>query len=252
MDGRGIRMIWVASYPKSGSTWVRAFLANLLHGGDEPLRLQQIVDLWKVYHKDVGNLADGDMVRIHRLPHGLTIPPRTVYIVRDPRDVAVSWAAHYGVTIGRAIRTLNSKEPMAPRADRVVTPPAKTADGSWSGHVKAWTKNTVVPSGLVMRYETILGNRNGLAFNNLIASVLAPGFDRKQFARAIDHSRFHELQAQEDRDGFAERPPSCKRFFRRGQAGGWRNVLTKPQARKIETVNRAMMERFGYLDKSNE
>ena len=247
MDGRGVRMIWVVSYPKSGSTWVRAFLANLIHGGVEPLRLQEIVDLWKVYHKDAGNLVDGDMVRIHRLPHGLTIPPRTVYVVRDPRDVAVSWAAHYGVTIGRAIRTLNSKEPMAPRADRVVTPPAKTADGSWSGHTAAW--GLAAPN--IFRYEDMIADPL-VMFTGLAHCLTDTKYGDRAIRRAIDHSRFHELQAQEDRDGFAERPPSCKRFFRRGQAGGWRNVLTKPQARKIETANRAMMERFGYLDKSNE
>jgi hypothetical protein len=66
--------------------------------------------------------------------------------------------------------------------------------------------------------------------------------------RAIELSSFERLKEQEEQSGFQEKPPSAKEFFRKGQIGEWRKVLTRRQVRAIVEAHREQMARFGYLE----
>ena len=70
---------------------------------------------------------------------------------------------------------------------------------------------------------------------------------KERIARAIAHTSFATMRAQEERDGFDERSPAQKRFFRKGVAGGWREALTSQQARRSEADHGEQMRRYGYL-----
>lgn len=113
----------------------------------------------------------------------------------------------------------------------------------WSGHVTSWLDQTDVPVHTVS-YEDLQADTAG-AFAGAL-EFLGETAGRERLLRAVRHARFRELQRQESQSGFRERL-SAAPFFRRGQAGAWREELTAEQARRIEDGNRAVMQRLGYL-----
>jgi hypothetical protein len=70
--------------------------------------------------------------------------------------------------------------------------------------------------------------------------------------RAIAFSDFAELRRQEEKWGFDERALDAGQFFRRVEAGGWRDSLTPEQVGRIIEDHAAMMRRFGYIDTSDD
>jgi len=71
--------------------------------------------------------------------------------------------------------------------------------------------------------------------------------DDDQLKAAIAKSSFAEMSRQEAENGFKERPPTAKIFFREGRAGQWRDVLMPDQIAAIISAHEPMMQRFGYL-----
>ena len=101
------------------------------------------------------------------------------------------------------------------------------------------------PAICVMRYEDMVAEP-ARAFGGLVRHMLldaTPG----QLAEAIDRSSFEKLRAQEERDGFRERPEMAKRFFREGRVGQWRDILTSAQVDRVVRDHGDEMARFGYL-----
>jgi hypothetical protein len=75
-------------------------------------------------------------------------------------------------------------------------------------------------------------------------------YDAARLQRALEFSKFEELQAQERRDNFNERPPRAPNFFRQGKTGTWREILSDAQVSKIVDAHRDVMQQFGYLDEN--
>jgi hypothetical protein len=163
-----------------------------------------------------------------------------VYLVRDPRDVAVSLTHHWAMTIDQVIEVMGT--------DTIGTQPQVGQQifeimGSWSSHVRSWTmpkpKNT-----LVLRYEDCVSDTLG-TFGRL-AKMLKLTQDDEVIREAVEATAFKKLKQQEETKGFRERPEHAKAFFRSGVAGGWRDVLRPQEVKRIEKQNSAMMQRFNY------
>lgn len=168
-----------------------------------------------------------------------------VVIVRDPRDVAASFAHHNRTPIDKAIATLNDPKPaVAETADRQHRQFRQTLLG-WSEHVASWLDQRDLPVHLV-RYEDLKADTAG-ALARALAFAGWPA-TAEQIARAVRFADFGILKAQERDKGFREipRPGKGGPFFRRGEAGGWRDELTAPQIARIEARHVAMMRRLGY------
>jgi len=272
------KIVWLASYPKSGNTWMRAFLHNLLTNAARPWDINRL-----------GELTGGDVDTGHYealagrpatslTPHEIAaLRPRvqehlaaaspgsrfvkthsaslsvkgiptinmavtagTIYIVRDPRDVAVSFAHHLGATLDDTIALMARDNAMSDVGPDLV------ADfiGSWSQHVESWTARPG-PGLHVVRYEDMLTSpqRSFAAVARFLQ--LEPG--RTRLERAVRHASFKVLANQERRGGFHERSRNADRFFRSGTAGGWRTVLSADQQRRIVDRHHVQMGRFGYL-----
>jgi hypothetical protein len=117
--------------------------------------------------------------------------------------------------------------------------------GSWSQHVWSWTR-AAHRTLHVMRYEDMLAEPEK-QFGALARHLLLNP-TRRQMAKAIKHSSFARLQAQEKEKGFRERPAAASQnFFREGRAGQWREVLTRQQIDAIVRDHGEQMQRFGYL-----
>jgi Sulfotransferase domain len=277
-------IIWLASYQKSGNTWVRVFLHHLFTNADKPLGLpdtrggevsasasslpwyrtidKRPPESWtsedvaamrpKVQQMIAASRRGSVFCKTHvplMVIHGqptidMSVTAGAVYIVRDPRDIAVSFADFHGIKIDAAITALATENLEVPASDRQIAEPL----GGWSQHVASWTARPS-PAIHVIRYEDLHGDPTG-TFTRL-AAFLRLDASPERIERAAAHSSFKTLRTLEDRHGFDERSPVQERFFRKGVAGGWREELTAEQAGRIETDHAAQMARFGYLPESS-
>lgn len=272
-------ILWLASYPKSGNTWMRVFLANLILNEPAPLPLKRINEVcssepnevWfkSLSSKPVSELSDKKIAALRSKAQERAvslnkniIPMKThsfcgkdyghptisvkatigvIYIVRDPRDVVISAADHYGLTIDQAV------EMMADKMTRGRGMPGNTVSermSSWSDHVKSWTAWKHSPLQ-VLRYEDMLADPLGRLGG--VARKLGISQDEDRIRRAVEFSSFKTLQKQEAESGFIEKSVNSQRFFRSGRAGGWRDKLSPHQAAAIERDHGVQMRRFGYL-----
>jgi hypothetical protein len=202
-----------------------------------------------IVHKLVANLKnDTTFVKTHNaiaVRDGIaTITPETtrgaIYVVRNPLDVSVSYAHHFAMRIDDVIRAMASPDNLLATVERSVF----SYLGSWSGHVSSWTE----AAGLnphVIRYEDML--TKPVPSFRAVASYLGLEADREQVERAVRFSAFDEVQGQERRHGFAESGPVDNVFFRRGQAGEWRQVLKPAQVDAVVAAHGEVMQRYGYL-----
>jgi len=276
------KIIWIASYPKSGNTWVRAFILNLLREmRGNPVDAQDINSMsrhtiWDVkaapYQQLLGRpplectpeeiaRVRPEVQRLHAASRShpflmkthlimarcygfstinLDVTLAAIYIVRNPLDVAISYAHHSAQRIDDIIAQ------MADPILRALVSELNVYDfvGSWSSHVASWMSVFDRPV-FVMRYEDML--RSPLEVFGRLAGFLRLTPTRDQLQRAIDKSSFSELSRQERENGFIEKPAAAKKFFRTGTADQWRDVLNKEQVQRIVYAHAPMMQRAGYL-----
>ena len=184
---------------------------------------------------------------VYRLPNG---PPRfpcdgkVVYLMRNPLDVAVSYAHHLNQPIAPTIQLMNSwraYEGFDPNGthDRPSEPMT-----TWSNHASSWIEQAELAVHVVC-YEDLLADP--CAGFGAIVRFAGLGLDDARLDRAIEHSAFRRLQAQEAECGFNEKQPTAPSFFRAGTAGSWRGKLTPEQVREIIEAHGHVMERFDYL-----
>ncbi|UUX49926.1 sulfotransferase domain-containing protein [Nisaea acidiphila] len=271
------RIIWLASYPKSGNTWMRAFLANYFLDRDEPVRLSELNEFTlsdtipSFYAKAACKPAEqitleesvairpavqrlmaaskpnDHFVKTHSQPSfpngAVLIDPAislgAVYITRDPLDLVHSYATHFGVSLDLAIRDMGDIQ------NTTVSPREQIASylGSWSGHVTNWTDAGKLPV-CVVRYEDLLETPDA-TFGAVLKTLRIP-IDDARVKRAVAHASFKSLANLEEQDGFAERSPHTERFFRSGRAGDGASKLSKRQIKQLVRDHGAVMERFGY------
>jgi aryl sulfotransferase len=177
----------------------------------------------------------------------LIVPPENtraaIYVVRDPRDVAVSWAHHSGRDNDWAVEALGrAGTAMAPGPDALMAQ-VRQHLGTWSDHVRSWTEHDLFPV-LVVRYEDIHADPLG----ELRRLVEFAGMDAsdERLAAAVESASFEALRAQEEAVGFFERPSPERPFFRSGRAGGWREELAPELAEQVERDHAEVMARLGY------
>lgn len=272
-------IVWLASYPRSGNTWARNFIYNLLNilEGAEATDINrlQTFSLWDIaavrfekvlgkpitsvsraeiakarplVQKDVAKQAQGPvLVKTHNalvLDHGvptisMAVTAGAVYIVRNPLDVAVSFAHHFGIDIDRAITRMNRKG----LETDVNAHTAYEVYGSWSQNVMSWTHKPH-DAILVLRYEDML-SRPMETFRSLADHLVIQASD-EQIAQAMELSSFERAKEQERQRGYRERPQQSKAFFREGRAEQWRDALSPDQIGRLVTEHREQMARFDY------
>ncbi|HUB44746.1 MAG TPA: sulfotransferase domain-containing protein [Acetobacteraceae bacterium] len=273
------KLVWIASYPKSGNTWIRAFLHNYIRQPAAPYDINRLTDLTasdvnaeryiRYDPRPASQYSVADVQRMRPLvqrdlmaldpslvfvkTHNarllvagapLITPEVTagaIYVVRDPRDIAVSYSRHRGQSIDDTIAFMANRQAATGGTDSKV----HEWLGTWSLHVESWTARPD-PRVHVMRYESLIAAASA-TFGPLIGWLgqdPPPG----RLDRAIRFSSFAELRAQEEARGFNERVPEATgRFFGAGQPGHWRSALTPAQRARIEHDHAAAMQRFGYL-----
>jgi aryl sulfotransferase len=274
------RIVWLASYPKSGNTWLRAVVAAWR--GAAPVHLKRLIGrsaASREHFDEALGVASSDLTSeeidglrplVYELwaderdeplllkthdglypgPHGDPLVPARVtqtviYMVRDPRDVAVSLAHHLGREVGWAVDRLADPDmTLSPTRERIRHLLPQWI-GHWSDHVLSWIDGADCPVH-VLRYEDCLTDPLAAFKPALSFAELGP-VDDDDLALAIDRARFDRLRDQEAETGFPERSIVADRFFRRGIAGSWRDEMTAADARRVERSHAEVMKRLGYL-----
>lgn len=272
-------IIWLASYPKSGNTWTRLFLANYLINSERPVPINQAHrfamgdSMIRTYNavagkeinpKDmslalrlrdkvlggiVGNNADVNFVKTHNArvaPEGvMLIPDRftraAIYIVRNPLDMVLSYARHYDVSLEDAVFQICHEDNGNAPTDITVAQYLS----SWDNHVKTWMAHAPWKRVLV-RYEDLLDDPH-THFAKMLELIGVP-VDADRLDRAIRFSSFEELSKQEETQGFIERPEKAERFFRKGEKDQWKTDLDPELADMICDSMGDTMRRYGYLE----
>ncbi len=279
-DAPGI--VWLASYPKAGNTWARLALCSLREGGAQlglgdivwfgimPTTRRLFEDVLEV---EAGNLNDKEIERLRPMLHDVlasSLPqPRllkihdrwhrtpanrpvfdlkhtrkTIYIIRDPRDVAVSWARFSSKSIDWGIGNLRDSDSRLNRNSTKIATNITQWLGHWSTHVTSWVDESGL-TPLVIRYEDMHADLPATLFR--LAAYLDWPTSDEAIAGAVTATRFDRLADQERQHGFAEIPDTASKFFVSGRAGGWRDILTPEQAARVERDHETVMRRFGYL-----
>lgn len=271
-------IVWLASYPKSGNTWTRAFLHNYIKGEETSYDINKMNVLstsdngpvWyeEVLGKPVNECSHDEIAQarplVHQFIHDKSdgfiflkthnafvvhqgVPLHTgrltaggIYIVRNPLDVVISYSHHLNLDIDDTIGIMADTGYTSPTSDKAVF----QIQGSWSEHVHSWTKRAH-PSLHFMRYEDMLA-QPVKQFGALVEFLHLP-LERERLRKAVEKASFKALQEMEKAKGFRERPQHADKFFREGKAGQWKFDLTRNQIKRIVKAHGEQMERFGYL-----
>lgn len=272
------QITWLASYPKSGNTWLRAFLANYLSDGKRAVEINTLPYFshgemagglfQQIARRPLNALTERDIQRLRPTVHGIVarldrdpnfvkthnalvslfgvpiITPQVtrnaIYVIRNPLDVVISYADHHGLTIDKAIEQMARADNRTPTTEKQVF----QFLGRWCDHVRSW----LTAPGLkchVVRYEDLL--RDPQESFGAVGAFLGIAAKRSRLVRAIHHSSFRVLQTQESTSGFYERSQHSAAFFRAGESDQWKRTLTASQVDRIVSTHGEVMARHGYL-----
>ena len=273
------QIVWIASYPKSGNTWVRLFLdayflaelnindvvcsvaddrAGLYAIGDGsnaeclPIELQHLtrpmalLRLVKQYNE--ANHGIPLFVKTHTahmLANGIEMLPESltksvIYIVRDPRDVAPSFAKHMGCTLDESIKHMDDKfRTLSPRKGCMAD-----FTSSWDDNVRSFINADTHNVG-VFQYEDMRADPVKEFTKILLHSGVDP--DPLRVRQALKLVELDKLRDIEQQMGFMESSPKAKdQFFGKGEVGGWKDRLDTSQVYRIEKQFGRTMKRLGY------
>jgi hypothetical protein len=277
-------IVWLASYPKSGNTWLRMFLYQVMRimGGHprEPDELNKL-DRSSMYESRLYGLFEQVMGKSLKGANRIEVTKareRVHAIIAERIDSVALVKTHNvlgqingmpiinpGVSVG-AIYIVRDPRDVAPSLakhlgcslDAAIQVMASSGHatkgseetafetwGSWSEHILSWT---MTPSDalLVIRYED-MHEKPTETFTSVVRHLQQTPTP-EQIAEAIELSTFDNLRSQEEEYDFRERSPRADRFFVAGKAGGWRDTLTEAQAAAIVEAHRAQMHKHGYID----
>ncbi len=274
--------MWLASYPKSGNTWMRAFVSALIDNGKVDLnnlksdgifssraifeRITNIDsrDLYDdeakammadVYTRFALNRDELSIIKVHDAYENDSynkpiIPVHVtycaIYIIRNPLDIAGSLSSHMKISLDDAVSMLNNPDACIACQPNNLNKNNQFRQhlSDWSGHVKSWTENAPLPVHII-RYEDMVDSPNSI-FTKLLNEI-GWQFTDELIDKAITATNFQELRKLEESRGFAEMDVPGRRFFRAGKTGNWKNELNSRQIEAITDKHNALMKQYGYL-----
>ena len=261
-------LIWIASYPKSGNTWIRSIIYAALVGN---VSLNKVADVVPAFNASLITQSSNEgvdaldaevlcwdqaqqtaskhsspkfqMFKTHNAAaifNGVEFPnkkftSKAVYVVRDPRDIAVSYARHYDIDVNEAIQRMVD--------ERNYTFDVGRAEflSSWGNHILSWQEKEFPV--LVLRYEDLLSAPylqipRLLAFLNIKTNL--------PVASLVELTSFKNLKRLEGQGGFAESVRQ-KSFFWRGKNGVGKSFIGANH-KELESAFGEIMKAFRYMD----
>jgi Sulfotransferase domain len=227
---------FVGSYPRSGSTWLRFMLLEILAGQASGFSNtnEMIPDVGK--HPSAAPVlpAGGRLIKTHE-PFRPEYK-KAIYLARDPRDVALSEFA-YQKALGLAGSDFDTY--LEQFLQGQVNP-----FGSWSNHAISWMD--AADSGrsdvLLVCFEEL--KRNSEQELTRIVEFLDVPVDAAKIRAAVANNSMDRMRQKEKAD--PQRASAKGKFIRSGSAGGWRGVFTEEQAQLVQQYTGNILARLGY------
>ena len=279
-------IIWIASYPKSGNTWLRALLASyyFTNEGSFSLSLLDKIDafpsdkFFKEYNDQFSKVDDTskywlkEQEKINKKNKITFLKTHSaickingnsftnkensigaIYIVRDPRNVITSISNHYQISIEDAFQFMkDEKRGIINKKDGRYL--GFQAVWSWSINQKTWVENNLFPV-LVIKYEDLLKEtyntfRKVIEFINKISNS-SKIFNKSKGKNSIKNTSFEKLQRMENDHGFAEamnKKGTNKKikFFNLGQKNNYKNLLSQDLIIKMNEFYKEELIKFNY------
>jgi len=240
--------IWLASYPKSGNTLVRALLSSYFFSKDgifnfklikyikqfpnaglfENLGIdiendKEVVKNYIKVQESINQKNSIQFLKTHSYLFNIDNNPFTdlnntlgaIYIVRDPRNVVTSNAHHYNISIEESLLRMTSSVHYGGdikskhEADR-----AKVYLGSWSSNFNSWKSFESVGKYLLIKYEELISNREETLLKILkyIHKLKKINFvpDNKKLKNVLESTTFEKMKSEEEKEGFSESRTNLK------------------------------------------
>ncbi|WP_140485433.1 sulfotransferase domain-containing protein [Flavobacterium sp. GSA192] len=276
-------IVWLASYPKSGNTWFRMFLANYLKNSVTAISLEEIertpissdavgfeeisgfnpfelspdeVDLYRPemyqYLSENEETEAGILYKkthdayIHNV-HNIPLFPKEVTkgAVYFVRNPLDVCVSYANHATAKIERTIQFLQNEKAEIAGKKSGQLRQIMFSWKNHIKSWQQQDQIPVHIV-RYEDM--KQDPINTFGSIIQFLGIVYDEERLKRSIINSDFTLLQQMEQEKGFKEKPQNSKGFFREGKTGNYREHLNEEQIKQLVTYHYDTMKEFGYLD----
>ena len=289
------KIIWVTSYPKSGNTWLRSILSSLFFSEDGrfDFKLLQHIKHFdrpenysfvkEINKDDYENLSKIKVISKYRIQaqeklktekefiffktHSANASLNSnqytneknslalIYIVRDPRDIVISYSKYQNISVDRATEKITNKaiiENSGFKNDNkfpsLITDKLPYIMSSWDINYNSW--NSLEVPRLFIRYEDLLNNPVSILNKIIIFFKNNTKIETTNLNKKIDNiiktTNFQFLKNQEQKYGFKEATTNSD-FFRKGINNQWSEILTKKQIEKIENNFKLLMTKLNYI-----
>jgi hypothetical protein len=237
---------FIVSYPRSGNTWTRFLVANLVHP-EQPVTFANIERLVP----DCEAMSSRYMKRVPRpriiKSHEYFDPryKKVIYIVRDPRDVALSY-----YDFSRKYRHIEDSYPLTQFVSDFVAGKLSSFDwGTWGENVSSWVyTRRGRPEFLLVRYEDMLDNTEREL--SRVARFLGIEPTTERLSGAVQRSSADRMRSLETTQGDQWVSTKNKRsdipFVRTASSGLWKDKLPASSIAEIESTWGPLMRELGY------
>ncbi len=279
-------IIWLASYPKSGNTWLRMFLRSYFLEKDQKFsinstgnkdfetslfpnyallkelnidykKFKNIYQNWINLQSHINKNNKVNFLKTHNANlvienYKFTDTDNTIggiYIVRDPRDVLISYSHHLDLSHEEVLRNMtdNNNYELCTNDPHLKEGFIRTITGSWSTNYQSW-KSYKGRHLHFLKYEDLTKNPKKEFFNILkyLKNFVDFEIDEEKVNKSIKETTFINLQNIEKKEGFKEEGMRTG-FFRKGKVGDWRTNLDPKIAGNLESKFEKLMKELGYL-----
>tara|TARA_B100001123_G_scaffold389565_1_gene466422 strand:+ start:192 stop:1007 length:816 start_codon:yes stop_codon:yes gene_type:complete len=270
-------ILWLSSFPKSGNTWLRSLITCYLDDDKNktvfekikkierfpsPKYFKGILDFdllkgneleickyWIAAQEKINLSGEFQIFKTHNFGGAskgkwFTNSENTcgfIYLVRDPRSVAVSYAHHIDIPIEKSVEIICNENQFEKNEKNLIE-----VRSSWRVHYLSW-KNRNYPK-LIIKYEDLFLNTFDVFLKVLkfINNFKKIKIDESRINETIKICSFENLSKLEKLKGFDEREGK-ENFFRKGLIDEWKNVLPADLIKKIESNFKEEMTSLGYL-----
>ena len=280
-------IIWIASYPKSGNTWVRSFLTTLLYSeyGENnfshlnkiqqfPIRSQfkglvidyqnvnQISENWISSQQRINLDEKIKFLKTHHVNCKIVNSPFTdnnntlgvIHIVRDPRNIITSIKNHFSISTYNLAKEFLFDEKrwlgFVNNNQAIIENKIPTLISSWKTHYLSW-KNTS-RNYLLIKYEDLINNpiKTFNVISKYVSMLTSINFEKTRIEKAVNSNSFESLKNLEERGFFKEyihKKSNKPKFFNLGPKNDWQKLLDKEVINEIEKKFFEEMKELNYL-----
>ena len=279
-------IIWLASYPKSGNTWVRSIISSLLYSNDGNFNFELMLKVsqfpekkyFKDFVNDFGNFNEikeswisaqdkinlDNQIKILKTHQGkYTVGKNsftndqntlaTIYIVRDPRTLISSISNHYTLPIDSVCDFLTTPQIIGnTKKWEEKETGMQCLLGKWNDHYRSWTRNK--NNFLLIKYEDLIQNPETELEKiiNFLKKYLDVKTNDNKNKKILETTSFKNLKEMEQKGLFKEnvlnkKDDSKVNFFHLGPANNWKDTLNEDVKNKIEKNFYNEMKELDYL-----